>query len=344
MKNLLGIIASVEAEPSIREQTGSEIAREEEQPITRSSPPTEPSSTAILTSLFGWSLAPSAPPSLRSTTASPSWSRASSVAPQQQETPGASSTPLTPRRSSGISGTGQIKTPASRPTTFDTGIPWSPRGSVAPERRKDTSLLHCSLCHRRLGLWAVGLAPRASYPPNGENAGSALPQRARQIDILREHRPYCPYVVRSTTVPSLPVTPTHVAHTRVPSAAPSFSSFLSLSSTSNAQVDAQQPNAVEGWRAVLIVVLRYRMGQWQRSKASKSVTERTNGEPDTTQHQENIVAPVTPPETGEESWTIVDPVEAMIEGVKSRGVRFIFLQNTRTLMSLMTCALDRGVN
>lgn len=95
---------------------------------------------------------------------------------------------------------------------------------------------------------------------------------------------------------------------------------------------------------MLIVVLRYRMGQWQRSKASKSVTERTNSEPDTTQHQENIVAPVTPPETGEESWTIVDPVEAMIEGVKSRGVRFIFLQNTRTLMSLMTCALDRGVN
>ena len=75
---------------------------------------------------------------------------------------------------------------------------------------------------------------------------------------------------------------------------------------------------------MLIVVLRYRMGQWQRSKASKSVTERTNGEPDTTQHQESVMAPVTPPETGEESWTVVDPVEAMIEGVKSKGVRFFF--------------------
>lgn len=71
-----------------------------------------------------------------------------------------------------------------------------------------------------------------------------------------------------------------------------------------------------------MVVLRYRMGQWQHRKASRSVTERANG--DTTAQQENIVAPVTPPETGEEPWVEVDPVEAMIEGVKSRGVRFIF--------------------
>ena len=40
------------------------------------------------------------------------------------------------------------------------------------------------------------------------------------------------------------------------------------------------------------------------------------------------VAPVTAPETGEEPWVEVDPVEAMVEGVKSRGVRF-FLAITR---------------
>jgi len=75
-----------------------------------------------------------------------------------------------------------------------------------------------------------------------------------------------------------------------------------------------------------MVVLRYRMGQWQHRKASRSVTERANGEPNTTPQQENNVAPVTPPETGEEPWVEVDPVEAMIESVKSRGVRlFIFL-------------------
>ncbi|KAH9987303.1 C3HC zinc finger-like-domain-containing protein [Russula compacta] len=317
VKNLLGIIASVEAEPSIRGQAGPENAGEEESSITRSSPALEPSSTAILTSLFGWSLAPPARPSLLSTAASPSpsWSRASSLAPQ--ETPATPSFPQTPRRLSGLSGSSQINTPPSRRTASDT-IPWSPRGSVAPERRGDTSVLHCSLCHRRLGLWAVGLAPRANRHTDG-NSGQALPQTARQIDLLREHRPYCPYVVRSTTVPSLPVALTNATHTRVPSSTPSFTSFLSSSSISRAQVDMQQPGAVEGWRAVLMVVLRYRMGQWQRRKASKGVTEHVDGEPDTSQYQQSVEAPVPPPEIGEESWVEVDPVEAMVEGVKSRG-------------------------
>lgn len=318
--------------------------REEEPPITRSSPPPEPSSTAILTALFGWSLAPSAPPSLQSTTASPSWSRASSVAPQ--ETPAASSLPQTPRRSSGIGSTSQNRTPFSRPTSFDMVIPWSPRGSVAPERRKDTLLLHCSLCHRRLGLWAVGLAPHASHPTNDENTSLALPQKARQIDLLKEHRPYCPYVVRSTTVPSLPVTPFNVTHTRAPSSSPSFTSFLSLSSNSHVQVDAQQSNAVEGWRAVLIVVLRYRMGQWQRRKASTSMTGRSNGEPDTTQHQDNIVTPETPAETGEEPWVEINAVEAMVEGVKSKGVRCFFSCSDMRIIKPddLCCALHRGVS
>ncbi len=197
---------------------------------------------------------------------------------------------------------------------------------MAPERRRDTSLLHCSLCHRRLGLWAVGSAPRESHPRDG-NTGSAVLQKARQIDLLREHRPYCPYVVRSTTVPCLPVAPTSAQHSRVPSSTPSFTSFLSSSSTSHAQVDARQPSAVEGWRAVLMVVLRYRMGQWQHRKvSSKSLTEWMESESDTTQHQPNVVTPGTPPEIDEESWVEIDPVEAMVEGVKSRGVRPSSLQ------------------
>ena len=72
-----------------------------------------------------------------------------------------------------------------------------------------------------------------------------------------------------------------------------------------------------------MVVLRYRMGQWQRRKASRSVTEGADGEPNTTPQQENSVASIALPETGEEPWVEVDPVEAMVEGVKSRGVRFI---------------------
>src|SRR5712671_3468220 len=243
--SLLGVIASVETEPPIREQAGSEHAGEEEAPITRSSPPSEPSSTAILTSLFGWSLAPPAPAAVSSTTASPSWSRASSVAPQETST--APAFPHTPRRPSGLGGANQLRTPSSRAVSRETPIPSSPRSSVAPERRKDTSLLHCSLCLRRLGLWAVGSIPRSGNPTD-DNTSSALPQKGRQIDLLKEHRPYSPYVVRSTTIPSLPVVPTH---TRLPSSTPSFTSFLSSSSTPHAQVDTQQTSAVEGWRAVL---------------------------------------------------------------------------------------------
>ncbi|KAH9960906.1 C3HC zinc finger-like-domain-containing protein [Russula dissimulans] len=281
VKNFLGIIASVETKPSIREQAGSEHAGEEEAPITRSSPPPEPSSTAILTSLFGWSLALPAPAAVSSTAASPSWSRASSVAPQ--ETSAVPSFPHTPRRPSGLG----------------VPIPSSPKGGVAPERRRDTLLLHCSLCLRRLGLWAVGSIHRSSNPTDG-SPSSTLPQRARQIDLLKEHRPYCPYVVCSTTIPSLPV---------VPSSTPSFTSFLSSSSISPLHVDTQQSSAVEGWRAVLMVVL-----------LPKSVTERVDGGPDTTQPpQQSEVAPATSPGIDEESWVEIDPVEAMVERVKSRG-------------------------
>jgi len=69
-----------------------------------------------------------------------------------------------------------------------------------------------------------------------------------------------------------------------------------------------------------MVVLRYRMGQWQRRRVSKSVTERVDGEPDTTQpSQQSEVASVTSPGIDEESWVEIDPVEAMVESVKSRG-------------------------
>lgn len=75
---------------------------------------------------------------------------------------------------------------------------------------------------------------------------------------------------------------------------------------------------------MLMVVLRYRMGQWQRRKVSKGATELANGEPDKS-IQQGASLPVTSGEIGDESWLEVDPVEAMVEGVKSRGVScFLF--------------------
>lgn len=285
VQGLLSVIASVE------ESSAKENPAEGGTFIQKESPPPGPSSNAILTSLFGWSLVPSNGPLPQSIIPSPYWSRASSVAPA--ETCSAPPLPLTPSRRSSST------TPIHLASLLE--IPTSPRGSVAPDRRRDTSLLHCSLCHRRLGLWAIISTPRASRTAED----TAVPPKARQIDLLREHRPYCPYVVRSTAIPSLPV----AAHTRAPSSTPSFTSFLSSSSAS--QVDTQQPAAVEGWRAVLMVVLRYRMGQWQRRKVSKGVTDGSI--------QQNTASPVTSGYVDEESWLEVDPVEAMVEGVKSSG-------------------------
>ena len=97
---------------------------------------------------------------------------------------------------------------------------------------------------------------------------------------------------------------------------------------------------------MLIVVLRYRMGQWQRRKASTSMTGRSNGEPDTTQHQDNIVTPETPAETGEEPWVEINAVEAMVEGVKSKGVRCFFSCSDMRIIKPddLCCALHRGVS
>ncbi|KAI9439918.1 zf-C3HC-domain-containing protein [Lactarius indigo] len=313
VQGLLSVIASVGAESSIKENT--ENPAEEEPFLQKELPPPGPSSNAILTSLFGWSLVPSAGPLPQSTTLSPYWSRASSVAPA--ETSSAPLVPLTPRRTSRrSSSTTQTNTPTHLASLPETPIPWSPRGSVAPDRRRDTSLLHCSLCHRRLGLWAIISTPRASRTAE-DSSNAAVPPKARQIDLLREHRPYCPYVVRSTTIPSLPVAPANVAHTRAPSSTPSFTSFLSSSSASHTQVDTQ-PSAVEGWRAVLMVVLRYRLGQWQRRRVSKGVTELTDGEPDKS-IQQGTGSSVTPGNIDGESWLEIDPVEAMVEGVKNSG-------------------------
>jgi hypothetical protein len=75
----------------LHEKTGPENPAEEESPIQKESPPPGPSSNAILTSLFGWSLVSSVQPLPQSTTPSPYLSRASSVAPA--ENPSTSSIP-----------------------------------------------------------------------------------------------------------------------------------------------------------------------------------------------------------------------------------------------------------
>ncbi|KAH7928220.1 zf-C3HC-domain-containing protein [Leucogyrophana mollusca] len=239
-------------------------------------PPTEPSDTAILTALFGWALAPPQPERPRAS----SLVRASSIAPSVPATPSLS-------RASSVS---RVFGRESTPTAGSSRSPIrarTPRLSEVGVRR-DTSLLHCILCQRRVGLWAFTSSAQQSTPtPHGE-APPPLPQR--QFDLLKEHRSYCPYVVRSTVLPSFPVpppsTPSHVRST---------SSTSQLGSANG---------ALEGWRAVLAVVLRHGLGQRQRATLSRTLSELSG----------NPVA------TGE-GLDDLEGVEAMVAGVKSRGGR-----------------------
>ncbi|KAG2157936.1 C3HC zinc finger-like-domain-containing protein [Suillus bovinus] len=198
----------------------------------------EPSDTAIVIALFGWSLAPPAPPSERNRTsslsristmsrpASPSLSRSSSVSRtarwERAESPSPSfSSPLT-----GISQLGG--TPVRMRT---------PRMSDIGKSARDASLLHCHLCQRRVGLWAF----TPSLLPGGSPLSHSSTKK-REFDVLNEHRSYCPFVVPSTVVPKLP-----------------------MPSTSPVSANTAADGTTDGWRAVLTVVLRHGLSERQRN-------------------------------------------------------------------------------
>ncbi|KAG2058544.1 zf-C3HC-domain-containing protein [Suillus hirtellus] len=201
----------------------------------------EPSDTAIITALFGWSLAPPAPPSERSRTsslsriatmsrpASPSLSRSPSVSRAVHW--GRADSP-SPMPSSPLTSISQLGGTPVRTRT--------PRLSDIGKSARDASLLHCSLCQRRVGLWAF--TPQfASLPLDGSPLPHP-PTKKREFDVLNEHRSYCPFVVPSTVVPKLP-----------------------MSSTSPASANAAADGATEGWRAMLTVVLRHGLSERQRN-------------------------------------------------------------------------------
>ncbi|KAG2036844.1 C3HC zinc finger-like-domain-containing protein [Suillus americanus] len=237
----------------------------------------EPSDTAIVTALFGWSLAPPAPPSERNHT--PSFSRIATM-----------SRPASPSlsRSSSVSRTvelGRADSPSPRPSFPLTSISQlggtplrarMPRLSDIGKSTRDASLLHCSLCQRRVGLWAF--TPQSTASPLD---GSPLPHsstKKRQFDVLNEHRSYCPFIVPSTVVPKLP-----------------------MPSTSPLSANVAADGAIEGWRAVLTVVLRHGLSERQRNarlSLSGGDHEIMHGIDDE-----------------------LEGVEAMVAGVKSKGGR-----------------------
>ena len=133
-------------------------------------------------------------------------------------------------------------------------------------------------------------------PTDTDAKVKAQPQR--QLDILREHRPYCPYVVRSTVLPTFPAPSPAAAQPRDHRRSASVASVASVNSSAS-QANPQH-GAVEGWRAVMAVVSRYGNVQRQRLGVSRAPDGR----------EEGVV----------EGMDEGNSVEAMVAGVKSRGV------------------------
>ncbi|KAF8640291.1 hypothetical protein AX16_010186 [Volvariella volvacea WC 439] len=374
----------------------------------------QPSDTAILATLFGWSITP---PS--ESTRKPSISRASSVAPpsiSRASTPGP-----------GIGG--------QSISAFTFRIP----SQKVPSR--EPALLYCSLCQRRVGLWAFTAPsknvpqhahgsqdttlPASTSPPSGApvtsdtapvpvvepptdgqatsiSAPPTLTQTApsesafvtppppmppsesvsvsvanlrssstrrrpalaqRHFDLLIEHRPHCPYVVKSTIVPSLPVPPTpQTAQSTGPSSAQSSQGLFgglnyrrsgSLSANVNIATGGGQRNGnepIEGWRAILTVALRYGLGKRKGSIAipirglsldnalagagndvgSNAVVGITNDGTNGTEERGEIV----------DEPMEIDNIDAMVDRVKSKGGKDLL----RYMLSINVCISEAGWN
>jgi hypothetical protein len=208
--------------------------------------------------------------------------------------------------------------PLSYRTTSTASVANSRKGK---EREKD--VLHCELCQRRVGLWTFKNATIATLRSPNPNATPAT--RVRPFDVLKEHRPYCPYVVRSTSLPSLPTPTSSPAQQETASLIsnplPRSCSDSSITFTQVTSSSSDRSDLVEGWKAVLAMVLRSGLGRRQRVRSVGVIGSQTNG---LAQDDANTTS-------GPDFVDAEGGIHAMVEGVKTKGVsipafRFIKLR------------------
>ncbi|KAG8934762.1 hypothetical protein FRC01_000443 [Tulasnella sp. 417] len=195
---------------------------------------TIPSETAIILALFGWDNAPY--PSSPASTAS--------------SYPGSYSRGTTPLSS-------RATTPSPMPPT-----------AGATTLRHAVSLSRASDIATNESM--VSVAGQAPSVADGETAPNTETFPVRSLDVVKEHRNYCPYVTRSTVVPvpvfSEPLPRAPLSRSASVGSGGSLRKSLS-SSLSNALLsggsvrskpDSNEP--VEGWKALLTLVGRAGMG------------------------------------------------------------------------------------
>ncbi|KZS92639.1 zf-C3HC-domain-containing protein [Sistotremastrum niveocremeum HHB9708] len=258
-----------------------------DQPVQPSSLP-PPSEAAMLASLCGWSLAPHVPTSSSSrprlsSSLSTSSSRIGSPIPLSRSSSRASS--VAPgydgmqidRSFSSISGVGESK------------------------GKQKAAYLQCEMCQRRIGLSLYTKPPAPSLPSptiqnashqengavhaaqNGETSNSAessqpvnasstpsasetrpaRTQLSRTFDLVREHRSFCAWVTKSTTLPKPPI----FRHPSASSLSPAIEVSVNVKEKESLD-ESQTEEKMEGWRAYLTTVLKRGIGESVRRQAN----------------------------------------------------------------------------
>ncbi|KAF8525764.1 C3HC zinc finger-like-domain-containing protein [Hysterangium stoloniferum] len=263
------------------------------------SPERVPSVSVLLVALFGWSVAPVLQPLSRKSSSAnlinshaSSHSRAASV--QSVSGPSRASTPIPAVTSLSFTAT---PTPTKNATASSSSL--SPDSSGSRAITQKDVMLQCRMCQRRIGLWAF------TSPSTETSPDVARPQR--QLDVVREHRSYCPYVSKSTPFATFPMcTPPVAPHTSFNLQRAATLGSSSHSRTGSSSSTIQDLNLIEGWRAVLNTVLRYGI-----SERSGSVL-RTSAE---TMRSADLV----PDEAERDNSDAMSGVIELVENVKQHG-------------------------
>lgn len=196
----------------------------------------KPSEGALILALFGWELStpnstPSTPGILpvsltRSATVSSQHSRTGPAGPPARTAASMSSAAARGRPRYSYDSAAASASPEGTPPPMLRPVsrhsPLSNDGTPS-----DSAVISCALCQRRVGIW--GFRPHAhlavvgrqngrsasggsngtdltstSAPASSASSQHHQPHQQQQkvLDVVREHRSYCPYIVRSTPLPT----------------------------------------------------------------------------------------------------------------------------------------------